>query len=59
MDKRQLQAQLAENSLYSDDNKSRLQDLLLQQSTLDQQLRDCEEQWLTASDELETLIKDA
>jgi ATP-binding cassette subfamily F protein 3 len=55
-DKNRLEAQLADNSLYSDENRDKLKQLLEQQSTVTQQLQDVEEQWLEASEVLEGLM---
>lgn len=54
-EKTQLEEQLADNSLYSDENKDNLKTLLEQQATVTQQLQDVEEQWLEASEALEAL----
>ena len=50
-----LSEQLASNILYEDKNKSQLNDCLAQQGRVIRELQDIEEQWLTASEELETL----
>lgn len=55
-EKDELSEQLASNTLYEDKNKSQLNDCLAQQGKVIQELQDIEEQWLTASEELETLI---
>ncbi len=51
----QLETQLADTSLYEADNKDQLQFLLQEQGQLKQQLSDCEENWMTVSEELEAL----
>jgi ATP-binding cassette subfamily F protein 3 len=54
-EKARLEEQLADNSLYSDENKDKLRQLLEQQATVTQQLQDVEEQWLEAGEALEAL----
>ena len=55
-EKAQLEEQLADNSLYSEENKNKLKPLLEQQAAVTQQLQDVEEQWLEASEVLEGLM---
>ena len=55
-EKAQLEKQLADNSLYNEDNKNKLKPLLAQQTAITQQLQDAEEQWLEASEVLEGLM---
>ncbi len=55
-EKAQLEEQLADNSLYSEENKNKLKPLLAQQTAVTQQLQDVEEQWLEASEVLEGLM---
>lgn len=50
-----IQANLAENTLYDEDNKLQLKTLLAQQTTVAQALAQVEEDWLTISEELEKL----
>jgi ATP-binding cassette subfamily F protein 3 len=53
------EAQLGDAELYTDANKARLQTLLKTQGEVRQQLADAEEQWLSLSEEYETLSADA
>ncbi len=50
-----LEQSLAESSLYEEDNKNQLQQLLQQQGKLKQQGDELEEQWLALHDELEAI----
>jgi len=54
-EKDRLSEQLASNTLYEDEKKSQLNDCLAQQGKVIQALQGIEEQWLAASEELETL----
>jgi ATP-binding cassette subfamily F protein 3 len=49
------EAELADTSLYEDEHKDRLQQLLQTQSDVAQKVEACEEQWLEAQTELEAL----
>ena len=49
----ELEQQLADPALYSDDQKDRLKTLLTQQAEIAKHLQHAEEQWLTASEALE------
>ncbi|MDO3388677.1 ATP-binding cassette domain-containing protein [Gilvimarinus sp. SDUM040013] len=51
----QVEADLADTALYEEENKARLQALLLKQSQLQQQLSDAEEKWLEVQDQLDQL----
>ena len=51
--------QLADNGLYSNDQKEQLADLLRQEATLKTELDTAEEQWLDALDQLEQATKEA
>ena len=57
-EKSALQEQLANNSIYEEQNKAKLKQLLEQQTTIDKKLQELEEQWLAASEELEVLESD-
>ena len=57
-EKSALQEQLANNSIYEEQNKAKLKQLLEQQTTIDKKLQELEEQWLAASEELEALESD-
>jgi len=48
-----IEARLAEADIYEDDNKAELQSLLQEQAELQPKLADCEEQWLSVSEQLE------
>ncbi|MCK5726454.1 MAG: ATP-binding cassette domain-containing protein [Thiotrichaceae bacterium] len=52
---RQIQALLAESSLYEVANKNKLKQLLLDKKTNDQELESVEEQWLEASEAYEAV----
>ena len=54
-EKEAIEEKLADNSLYDEANKEQLKQLLSQQSENTQALRDVEEQWLMASEEIESL----
>ena len=51
----ELERQLAEPEIYSDKNKRKLQDCLLEKATLDKQCERVENEWLQASEALEDL----
>jgi len=55
--KEMLEAQLSDNSIYSDDNKDTLKQLLLDQSMLQSELDEIELTWFEVSEELENIIK--
>lgn len=57
-EKSALQEQLADNSIYEEQNNAKLKQLLEQQATIDKKLQELEEQWLAASEELEALESD-
>jgi ATP-binding cassette subfamily F protein 3 len=57
-EKNALQEQLADNSIYEEQNKAKLKQLLEQQATIDKKSQELEEQWLAASEELEALESD-
>ncbi len=48
-----IEPELADPSIYEEDNKQRLQELLKSQGETQAQLDECEEQWLALSEELE------
>ncbi|MEX2367126.1 MAG: ATP-binding cassette domain-containing protein, partial [Pseudohongiellaceae bacterium] len=52
---KKMELRLADQSLYTDDKKSLLNQLLVEQGQLGNELEDLESQWLKAIDELETL----
>jgi ATP-binding cassette subfamily F protein 3 len=54
-DKGRIEAQLADNALYSEENRQRLQSLLLEKAELERRCRQLEEQWLEASEALEAM----
>lgn len=54
-EKETIEEKLADNSLYDEANKDQLKQLLSQQSENNQALQDVEEQWLMASEEMESL----
>ena len=54
-EKEEIEAQLADNSLYDEANKSQLNQVLATQGENNQALQDMEEQWLMASEEVEKL----
>lgn len=49
-----VEVQLADAALYEEQNKLKLQDLLAQQASIQQQLKTTEDAWLTACETLET-----
>jgi ATP-binding cassette subfamily F protein 3 len=49
----EIETQLSDTSIYDDKNKAKLQQLLLDQASLQQQLESTEENWLMISEELE------
>ncbi|MBN2701290.1 MAG: ABC transporter ATP-binding protein, partial [Methylothermaceae bacterium] len=51
--KSSLEQQLADPALYQEENKARLQDLLLEKGELDRKLTAVEEAWLEAEEKLE------
>ena len=53
-----LEQQLADNDIYSDANKQKLKDLLEQQAGINKKLAEAEEQWMTASEELDEMQLD-
>lgn len=53
--KAEVDQQLSDSDIYQDANKDKLKKLLAEQATLNQQLNQIEEQWLTLSEELEQL----
>jgi len=53
----ELEQQLADPDIYADCNKKRLQDCLLKKADIDKQCDTTEEEWMEASEELETLRK--
>jgi ATP-binding cassette subfamily F protein 3 len=57
-DKSAIHQQLADGAVYEEHNKQHLKQLLKQQADIDQQLQLAEEQWLQASEELETMSSD-
>ena len=48
-----IEVKLADESLYEEENKVKLQEILAAQTSLTQKLKDKESEWLAASDELE------
>jgi len=54
-DKEKLEQQLADNALYSEENKQKLKELLEQQAVISKNLAEIEEQWIIASEELENI----
>jgi len=54
--KEKLDQQLADNTLYTEENKQKLKDILEKQTEVVKGLNDAEEQWLMASEELETIL---
>jgi ATP-binding cassette subfamily F protein 3 len=48
-----IEAQLSDSDIYSDENKTKLQSLLVEQAKLQPQLAECEENWLMVSEEIE------
>lgn len=54
-EKAALEQHLADNSLYSEENKAQLQKLLEQNAQVNRRLAEMEAQWLAASEELESL----
>lgn len=52
-DKENLEQQLADSDLYSEENKQKLKELLEQQAVISKKLAEFEEQWMIASEELE------
>jgi ATP-binding cassette, subfamily F, member 3 len=54
-DKARLEEQLADAGLYAPDNRQRLQSLLLEKAELDNRCRQLEQEWLEASEALESL----
>ncbi len=55
-DKEKLDEQLADNALYSEENKQKLKEILEKQTEVVKDLNDAEEQWLMASEELEAIL---
>jgi len=58
-DKDEVEAKLADNSIYDDSNKQQLKTLLEQQVTVSQSLEKVEEDWLAISEEMEALQQDS
>ena len=54
-EKENIESQLADNSLYDEGNKEQLKQVLATQSDNNQTLQEVEEQWLMASEEVESL----
>ena len=54
-DKDKVEQQLADTALYSEENKQKLKEILEQQTLTVKGLAEAEEQWMTASEELEAL----
>jgi len=57
-EKEKIEQQLTDNDLYNDANKLKLKEILEQQTTTVKQLNEAEEQWLLASEELESICGD-
>jgi ATP-binding cassette subfamily F protein 3 len=55
----ELDRQLADTAIYSDENKSKLQDCLLELADLEKQSDAAEAEWMLASEELEALGADS
>lgn len=55
--KEELESQLADETLYSDENKEKLKDLLWQQAELSKSTDQIEEQWMEKAEELEKAQK--
>ena len=53
-----IQDKLADNTIYNEENKQQLKNLLEQQSTVTQSLAQAEEDWLAISEEMEQLQQD-
>lgn len=51
----EIENNLLDTTIYEDENKNKLQDLLKKQGLLQQENKKLEEQWLTLNEELETL----
>ena len=52
----ELERQLADPEIYSDQNKRKLQDCLLEKADVDKQCDAVETEWMLASEELDDLI---
>lgn len=57
--KSEMEAQLADETLYSREQKDRLQDLLIDQGRLVMEIESAEAEWLSASEELERLDRNS
>lgn len=55
---KQLEDELADNSLYEKDNQAQLQALIDQKKNIDRELEDMEYHWLEISEKLEALMQD-
>lgn len=58
-EKADIEKELADNSIYDDNNKQQLKTLLEQQVNVTQSLDKVEEDWLLISDEIEALQQDS
>ena len=54
----ELERQLADPEIYSEPNKRKLQDCLLEKADVDKQCEVVETEWMLASEELENLTTD-
>jgi ATP-binding cassette subfamily F protein 3 len=53
-----IEQQLADNTIYDEDNKDRLKELIHKKSELGRHHSQCEEQWLTLSEQIEVIQKE-
>ncbi len=58
-DKADVEAKLADNTIYDDSNKQQLKTLLAQQTSVTKSLETAEEDWLTVSEQMEQLQQEA
>ncbi len=54
-EKRKIESELTDNTLYVEDQKPRLKELLLRKAAIDRSLDEAEAEWLTASEKAEKL----
>mgnify|MGYP001598722064 FL=1 len=56
-EQKHLEKQLADNSLYENENKDLLQEILLQKQKIDTELEDSEYLWLEVSEKIEMITE--
>ena len=53
-----MESQLADDSLYQDENKETLKDLLWNQAELSKSMESIEEEWMSKAEQLEQMMND-